>query len=85
MSVSEYVSCFTQLVRSGRALIATESDNTTRFLKGVDPGLKERLGGRDFPTFQHLINKVILKGVIEAGGAPQQGHHGVGSSQQKTK
>ncbi|XP_024311250.1 uncharacterized protein LOC112269241 [Brachypodium distachyon] len=90
MSVTEYLSKFTQLARYGRADIPTEADRTARFLKGLNPGLKDRLVSHDFPTFQHLVNKAILqensRRELEEHRkrrAPQ-GHSGASSSRQKT-
>ena len=61
MSVSEYWDRFTQLSRYGRADIPTEADKTARFLRGLNPGLKDRLVSHDFANFQSLVNKAILQ------------------------
>ena len=89
MTVSEYLSRFTQLARYGRADIPTEADKTAKFLKGLNPGLKDRLVSHDFLTFQALVNKAILqensRRELEEHRkrrAPQN-HHGAGSSRQK--
>ena len=41
MTMSEYLSRFTQLACYGRADIPTEADKTAKFLKGLNPGLKD--------------------------------------------
>ena len=41
--MSEFLSCFTQLARYGRADIPTEAEKTAKFLKGLNLGLKDML------------------------------------------
>ena len=60
MTVLEYLSHYTQLARYDKANVAREEDKTSRFLNGLNAGLKDRLVAHDFPTFQHLVNKAIL-------------------------
>src|SRR4051812_31218879 len=88
MSVSEYWDRFTKLSRYGKADIPTEAKETARFLRGLNPGMKDRLVSHDFPSFQSLVNKAILqensKRELEEHRkrkAPQG--HGAGSSHQK--
>ena len=87
MTLSEYLSRFTQLAGYGRADIPTEADKTAKFLEGLNPRLKVVVI-HDFPTFQALVNKAILqensRRELEEHRkcrAPQN-HHGAGSSRQ---
>ena len=44
LMVPEYLSCFTQLARYGKADVLKEEDKTSRFLHGLNPGRSERSG-----------------------------------------
>ena len=87
LTVLEYLSSFTQLARYSKADVSKEEDKTSRFLNGLNPGLKDRLVAHDFLTFQHLVNKAILqentKKELEEHQkhkAPHQNQHSVGNS-----
>jgi hypothetical protein len=89
MTVSEYWDRFTQLSRYGRADIPTEADKISKFLRGLNLGLKDRLVSHEFANFQSLVNKAILQENSKREldehrkrKAPQ-GQHGAGSSRQK--
>ena len=92
MTVPEYLSCFTQLARYAKSDLAREEDKTSRFLDGLNAGLKDRLVAHDFPTFQHLVNKAILqentKKVLEDNRkrkTPHQNQYSAGSSRLKQR
>ncbi|KAM0925528.1 hypothetical protein ACQ4PT_004171 [Festuca glaucescens] len=86
MSVSEDWDSFTQLSRYRRGDIPTEADKIAKFLRGLDPGLKDRLVSHDFANFQNLVNKTILQGNSKMeleecrNRKAPQGQYGAGSS-----
>lgn len=58
-SVDEYSREFSRLARYAQEEVSTDSNNQTRFQKGLNPGLRHELNLIDFTTFQPLVNKAI--------------------------
>ena len=61
MTVTEYLSRFTQLARYGKRDVASEEDKISRFHDGLTGGLQNMLVAHTFSTFQDLVNKAILQ------------------------
>jgi hypothetical protein len=60
MSVSEYRDKFLQLSRYAPEDVNTDAKRQYRFLRGLVDPLQYHLINHTFPTFQHLINIVIM-------------------------
>jgi hypothetical protein len=69
MSVSEYVSHFTQLSRYATGDVDTDEKKQDYFLNGLNDGLTYALEAHDFESFQGMVNKVLVlenrRGVME--------------------
>jgi hypothetical protein len=60
MSVGEYRDKFLQLSRYALEDVNTDAKRQYRFLRGLVDPLQYQLMNHTFPTFQHLINRVIM-------------------------
>jgi hypothetical protein len=69
MTVSEYVTRFTQLSRYGPDNVDTNEKKQDRFLNGLNDGLAYALEARDFVNFQDMVDKALLlenqRGIME--------------------
>jgi hypothetical protein len=69
MSVSEYVTKFTQLSRYAPHEVNTDEKKHECFLNGLNDGLTYALEARDFENFQGMVNKALVlenhRGVME--------------------
>jgi TPP-dependent indolepyruvate ferredoxin oxidoreductase alpha subunit len=69
MSVSEYVTHFTQLSRYALDNVDTNEKKQDCFLNGLNDGLAYALEARDFVNFQDMVDKVLVlenrRGIIE--------------------
>jgi hypothetical protein len=69
MSVSEYVTHFTQLSRYAPGNVDTDEMKQDCFLNGLNEGLAYALEARDFENFQGMLNKALVlencRGAIE--------------------
>jgi hypothetical protein len=60
MSVSEYVTRFTQLSRYAPGDVDTDETREDCFLNGLNDGLAYALVARDFKNFQIMVNKALV-------------------------
>jgi hypothetical protein len=60
MSVSEYVTKFTQLSRYAPHEVDTDEKKQECFLNGLNDGLAYALEARDFENFQGMVNKTLV-------------------------
>jgi hypothetical protein len=60
MTVSEYVTRFTQLSRYALNDVDTDEKKQECFLNGLEDGLAYALEGRDFENFQTMIDKALV-------------------------
>jgi hypothetical protein len=60
MSVSEYVTHFTQLSRYALDNVDTNEKKQDCFLNGLNDGLAYALEARDFVNFQDMVDKVLV-------------------------
>jgi hypothetical protein len=60
MTVSEYVTHFTQLSRYAPSDMDTNEKNQECFLNGLEDGLAYALEGRDFENFQTMVDKALV-------------------------
>jgi hypothetical protein len=60
MSVSEYVTCFTQLSRYAPDNMDTNEKKQDCFLNGLNDGLGYELEARDFVNFQDMVDKALV-------------------------
>jgi hypothetical protein len=60
MTVSEYVTRFTQLSRYAPNNMDTDAEKQECFLNGLDDGLACALGARDFENFQTMVDKALV-------------------------
>jgi hypothetical protein len=69
MTVSEYVTCFTQLSHYAPNDVDTEEKKQDCFLNGLNNGLAYALEVRDFENFQVMVNKALVlehrRGILE--------------------
>jgi hypothetical protein len=69
MTVSEYVTCFTQLSRYAPNDVDTSEKKQDYFLNGLNDGLSYALEARDFKNFQAMVNKALVlenrRGILE--------------------
>jgi hypothetical protein len=69
MSVSEYVTHFTQLSRYAPGNVDTDEMKQDCFLNGLNEGLAYALEAHDFENFQGMLNKALVlenyRGAIE--------------------
>jgi hypothetical protein len=69
MSVSEYVTKFTQLSRYAPHEVNTDEKKQECFLNSLNDGLAYALEARDFENFQGMVNKALVlenrRGVME--------------------
>jgi hypothetical protein len=69
MSVSEYVTHFTQLSRYALDNVDTNEKKQDCFLNGLNDGLAYALEARDFVNFQDMVDKILVlenrRGIIE--------------------
>jgi hypothetical protein len=69
MSVSEYVTKFTQLSHYAPHEVDTNEKKHECFLNDLNDGLAYALGARDFKNFQGMVNKALVleyrRGVME--------------------
>jgi hypothetical protein len=69
MSVSEYVTKFTQLSRYAPHEVDTDEKKHECFLNGLNNGLAYALEARDFENFHGMVNKALVlenrRGVME--------------------
>jgi hypothetical protein len=69
MSVSEYVTCFTQLSHYAPDNVDTNKKMQEWFLNGLNDGLAYALEARDFINFQDMVDKALVlenrRGIIE--------------------
>jgi hypothetical protein len=69
MSVSEYVTRFTQLSRYARDNVDTNEKKQDWFLSGLNDGLAYMLEAHDFVNFQDMVDKALVpenrRGIIE--------------------
>jgi hypothetical protein len=77
MSVSEYVSHFTQLSRYATGDVDTDEKKQDYFLNGLNDGLTA-LEAHDFESFQGMVNKVLVlencRGVMERKRKQERQH-----------
>jgi hypothetical protein len=62
MSVSEYLTRFTQLSHYAPDNVDTNEKKQDWFLNGLNDGLAYALEDRDFVNFQDMVNKALLLG-----------------------
>jgi hypothetical protein len=60
MSVSEYVTHFTQLSHYAPGDVDTDEKKQDYFLNGLNDGLAYALEAHDFENFQGMVNKALL-------------------------
>jgi hypothetical protein len=60
MTVSEYVTCFTQLSRYAPNNVDIDEKKHACFLNGLNDGLAYALEARDFENFQGMVNKALV-------------------------
>jgi hypothetical protein len=60
MSVSEYVTRFTQLSRYAPGDMDTYEKKQDYFMNGLNDGLAYALEARDFENFQGMVNKALV-------------------------
>jgi hypothetical protein len=60
MTVSEYITRFTQLSRYAPNDVDTDEKKQECFLNGLEDGLAYALEGRDFENFQTMIDKALV-------------------------
>jgi hypothetical protein len=60
MTVSEYVTCFTQLSRYAPNDMDTDEKKEECFLNGLEDGLAYASEGRDFKNFQTMVDKALV-------------------------
>jgi hypothetical protein len=60
MTVSEYVTRFTQLSRYAPNDVDTDEKKQECFLNGLDDGHAYALGARDFENFQTMVDKALV-------------------------
>jgi hypothetical protein len=69
MTVSEYVTHFTQLSRYAPNNVDTDEKKHDYFLNGLNDGLAYALEVRDFEKFQVMVNKALVlenrRGILE--------------------
>jgi hypothetical protein len=69
MSVSEYVTHFTQLSRYAPDNVDTNEKKQDWFLNGLNDGLAYALEARDFINFQDMVDKALVlenrRGIME--------------------
>jgi hypothetical protein len=69
MTVSEYVTHFTQLSRYALDNVDTNEKKKDWFLNGLDDGLTYALEARDFVNFQYMVDKALVfekrRGIME--------------------
>jgi hypothetical protein len=69
MSVSEYVTRFTQLSRYALDNVDTDKKKQDWFLNGLNDGLTYALEARDFIKFQDMVDKALVlenrRGIME--------------------
>jgi hypothetical protein len=69
MTVSEYVTRFTQLSRYAPNDVDTDEKKQDCFLNGLNDGLPYALEVRDFENFQAMVNKALVlenrRGILE--------------------
>jgi hypothetical protein len=69
MSVSEYVTHFTQLSRYASDNVDTDEKKQDWFLNGLNDGLAYALEARDFANFQDMVDKALdlenRRGIME--------------------
>jgi hypothetical protein len=69
MTVSEYVTRFTQLSRYAPNDVDTDEKKQDCFLNGLNDGLAYALEVRDFENFQAMVNKALVlenrRGILE--------------------
>jgi hypothetical protein len=69
MSVSEYVTRFTQLSRYAPYNVDTNEKKQDWFLNGLNDGLAYALEARDFINFQDMVDKALVlenrRGIME--------------------
>jgi hypothetical protein len=69
MTVSEYVTRFTQLSRYAPNDVDTDEKKQDCFLNGLNDGLACALEARDFENFQTMVNKALVlenrRGILE--------------------
>jgi hypothetical protein len=69
MTVSEYVTHFTQLSRYAPNNKDTNEKKQDWFLSGLNDGLAYALEGRDFVNFQDMVDKALVlknrRGIME--------------------
>jgi hypothetical protein len=69
MTVSKYVTRFTQLSRYARNNMHTDEKKQDWFLNGLNDGLAYALEARDFINFQDMVDKALVlenrRGIME--------------------
>jgi hypothetical protein len=60
MTVSEYVTRFTQLSRYSLSDVDTDEKKQECFQNGLEDGLAYALEGRDFENFQTMVDKALV-------------------------
>jgi hypothetical protein len=60
MTVSEYVTCFTQLSRYAPNDVDIDEKKQECFLNGLEDGLAYALEGRDFKNFQTMVDRALV-------------------------
>jgi hypothetical protein len=60
MTVSEYVTRFTQLSRYAPNNVDTDEKKQDYFLNGLNDGLAYALKARDFENFQGMVNNALV-------------------------
>ena len=58
--MSEYCDQFVQLSRYAHEEVARDEKKQELFLEGLNGGLQYQLVAHTFPTFQHMIDKVLV-------------------------
>jgi hypothetical protein len=70
MTVSEYVTHFTQLSRYAPNVVDTDEKKKECFLNRLDDGLAYALEARDFENFQTMVDKALVlenrKGILSS-------------------
>jgi hypothetical protein len=60
MTVSEYVTCFTQLPRYAPGNVDMDEKKQDWFLNGLNDGLVYALEAHDFINFQDMVDKALV-------------------------
>ena len=60
VTVSDYVTCFTQLARYAPHEVDTDEKKQECFLNGMNDGLAYALESRDFQNFQAMVDKALV-------------------------